>query len=180
MKTFKTVLILLILVFAFTNGYSQKDKDKVNCKCVKEKKDDFTGEITKSTSRLIYFNNAVLGFRKAGEKYFVDFYIKIRGEKNAPLKEGEELQLKLENGEILTFKATKDNAPTTKVNTTSTSVDVYSTFNAEYSCTKDDLTKLGNSPATNLKVTIANESFPLKLGKGEGSSLQKDAYCITQ
>lgn len=176
----RTFLLLLILGLAYTNGYSQKDKNKINCKYVKEKTDEFTGEITKSTARLIYFNNAVIGFRKAGDKYFVDFYIKFTGEKNASLKEGEELQLKLESGDILTFKSTKEVAPTTKVNTTTTSVEVYSTYSAEYTCTYEDLIKISNSPATNLKITVANEAFPLKIGKTEGTGLQKDAYCITQ
>jgi hypothetical protein len=176
----RTLLLLLILSFIITNGFAQKEKEKYNCKYVKEKKDDFTGEITKTTSRFVYFNNASITFRKATDKYFVDFSIKFAGEKNVPLKEGEELQLKLENGEILTFKSIKDVSPTTTVGNTSTTVYVYSIYNAVYSCTVEDLTKLSNSPATNLKVTLANEAFPVKLGKGEGSGLQKDAYCITQ
>jgi hypothetical protein len=174
----KALLTLLVLGFIFTNVSAQKEKDKFNCKSVKEKKDDFTGEITKTTSQIINFGNAIVGFKKAGEKYLVTFYVKFAGEKNAPLKEGEELQLKLESGEILTFKSIKDVAPTTTVSNSSTTVYVYSIYNAEYSCTVEDLQKLSNSPATNLKVTLANEAFPLKLIKMEGIGLQKDAYCI--
>lgn len=176
----RTLVLLLILGLSYTSGYSQIDKSKINCKSVKEKKDEFTGEMTKFTGRLIFFNNAALGFRKSGDKYFVDFSIKLNGEKNAPLKEGEELQLKLESGEVLTFKSTKEVAPTTQAYTGTNNVVVKSSYYGEYTCTFEDLAMVGNSPATNLKVTIANEVYVIKLGKSEGVGLQKDAYCISQ
>jgi hypothetical protein len=175
-----TLLLLLILGIACSNVYSQKDKGKINCKSVKEKKDEFTGAITKSTARMLYFGNAALAFVKSGDTYFIEFYIKLQGAKNAPLKEGEELQLKLESGDVLTFKSKKEVAPTTAVSSSTTSAYVYSAFTSDYTCTYDDLVKISNSLVTNLKVTIANEPFALKLGKGEGANLQKDAYCIIQ
>ncbi|MEI6124104.1 MAG: hypothetical protein WCQ95_10820 [Bacteroidota bacterium] len=176
----KLFVFLLITLGFLSNAYAQKDNKEIKCKGLTEKKDEFTGQITKSNSTTLCFGAMVIGFRTSGDKYIVDFYIKINGKKDGSLMIGEPLLLKLENGEVVTFKSSKEVAPTGNVSSSSSTTYIVTTYVTEYACTKDDLVKIGNSMPTNLKVTVSGEEYPYKVGKMEGGIILKNAYCITQ
>lgn len=180
MKTQKIILLTFLVILAISNnGFCQKEK-KIKCKYDIDKVDEFSGEAVKEIFISYFIGPTVLGFRKTGSNFFIDFKVRWNGNKTEPVKKNAELLFKLNNGEVLTVLCSKIATPNNRIQSTSYSASVCSDYSIEYACTKDDLLKLVNAPPTALKLDLAGDPIQLTFNSKEQKKISEVVYCITQ
>jgi len=180
MKTQKIFLLAFLAILAISNnGFCQKEK-KIKCKYDIDKVDEFSGEAVKETFLSYYMGAAVLGFRKTGSNYFIDFKVRWNGNKTEPVKKGDELMFKLNNGEVLKVLCSKNASPNNKIQATSYSASVCTDYAIEYSCTKEELQNLVNAPPTAIKLDLTGDAVQFTFNSREQKKISEVAYCITQ
>jgi hypothetical protein len=106
MKAFALLLLCLTTTFFYAHGQ--------DCKYTFDKKDDFTGEYTRSIVNRIDNQYFTWTSTKKGDKYFIDIAYYYNGEIHEPMTTSDSLQIKLANGTILTLLPVRDVQPVTK------------------------------------------------------------------
>ena len=170
----KILLLGILFIFTASQAYSQK------CKYDYQKKDPITGEETKgSTFRVVRKNGFWwdLKLNKTGNQYNVGIYAIIGGAINEAIVPKSEINLKLEDGSIITIYANEEyRASLRPVGT----VGVVSDFNAVYNISEADMQKLASSPLEYVKMELGTRTYDESLKAKQGKAFQRMAQCMLE
>lgn len=165
------------LLFAVAISLAAPLAASAQCKGVKEEVDPFTKKSMKSFNQKIgpFTWNWQLILQKKSEKLHLGMQIVVSGKINDPLAKGDIIYIKLANDEIVELKCTEDYNPRFAA---SEGVIWTSYFPLELT-DKETITKLSNSPITDIKVTLASTEVLLpKISKRQTSRIMDGASCM--
>lgn len=113
MKRILSILLTTAFV-AVVSPDAKAKKEKDPCRSVKESKDAFTNEVTKTANLYINGGDGNWNFvlEKVGEKYFIGVNIHIYSLNQAPISAGEKIIIKLQNEKLIELELDKDCMPT--------------------------------------------------------------------
>ncbi len=169
-KIVKITLILGLIIF-FTTAYAQK------CKYDYEKNDEFTG--AKSKGNTTKLSNAwLIGLNKVDDTYNLGVFIRLDGEKNLYLEQGDSIMFKFSNGNFVTFYAKVRSAPESQVITSLTAAAIITTYRAVYDIPVDKMNLLKNNAVTHIRMNIGNLVYQEELKEKTTKIFQQNADCI--
>jgi len=172
MKKITKILSLGILfLFAFSLQLSAQQ-----CKYNYDKKDPLTGEDTKGIrfSLKIFWS---IGFNKNGNTYSLFMEHCNRGVLVEPLYKGDQLIIKLLNGEIITLSAPEDIAPSIRY---LWAAGDHTFYTGEYGLDVVTLQKIIDNPPTYIRINIGKKFFDQEILEKERKQIVKAAKCILQ
>ncbi|MDR2914857.1 MAG: hypothetical protein LBV74_08520 [Tannerella sp.] len=171
----KNIIIGLSLTFMVMAFQVSAQK----CKYDYEKTDEFTGE--KSKGNTMQLNNWwYLGFNKVGEKYNLGLYMRLNGEKNLYLEQGDSIIFKFSDGSFLTLYARERYAPESQVVVALSTAGVINIYRAVYDIPSEKMEILKNNTVTHVKVNISHLVYQKELKEKTGEKFRKNAVCIIE
>ena len=183
MKANKFVMILVILMLgSLLNVYSQKEPKKLKCKYDVEKKDEFTGADYKSVKiRMTVKQNLTLmmynfEFFKNGTDYTLQVNYPLMGNIRDIIPKGEEMLIKLANGEMLKLYVAAETVPAVQISGES----IYTTYMIKFPIAVDDITKMSTSYPTNYKFAIGSLNVQNVIEEKDGEKLSNVCKCLLQ
>jgi len=179
MKAQKVIILTLLVMLTFTNnGICQKKQKKIKCRLDVDKVDAFSGDTIKDKYLRYIWRGAVLGFSRVGKNYIIHLNVSKVGDKKESVNQGDELFLKLNNGEMLTLKCGKEAKPDSRIEADQYSAEVYTYYRIEFPVSQEDLLNLINSPPIALKMNIAGEEKSLTFKEDDQKDVSDAVYCI--
>lgn len=151
MKIIVTIICFMILIAP--SAFSQK------CKYDIDKKDEFTGEVTKVIETEIVDDLVKISVMQKGEEFTLNILCYLGGENESVMAKDSEILVKLENGKIITLKLANDVKPNTTVaylgpGKTPNVVTYYLT---SFEVDKNELETLSLSPITTIRIHIERD-----------------------
>ena len=174
MKKYIKIILLAIITLSYSNIYAQK------CKYAYDKKDPFTGEISKGVSSPIAGGWWLLGMTKLGDNYNIEISLRVQGDMNTDIMKGDPIMFKLENDKVLTVYANEQYSPNSNVTVVVDKPSIYSVYQARYTISKDDLKLLADSAVTYIKMNISDGVYQREIKKKHAKKILRNAYCISQ
>lgn len=173
----RTYIRISAVVIAFltisTTLHAQK------CKYDYEKKDEFTGEVSKGLTIKIT-NWLYIGLNRTGETYYLGAAIIINGELNYYVEKGDSLSFKLSNGETLTLYTQDVSAPISQVVQGFNTAYVVTKFDLKYDLSKEQLQKLSTYDVTYMRLYAGSNKYDDETFPKTAAKIKNGSICILQ
>ena len=177
MKKITKILCLGILfLFAFSWQLSAQ-----KCKYDYDRADPITGEASKGNTCTIQtygmgFPIWQVGFNKMGDSYFIGNMYRLVGNVREVIQKGDQMFIKLSNGELITLVAQDDFLPIAKA----TQSGVYTEYLSKYAIDAATLQKIADNQPTFIRMNIESKTYEKEISSGDGKKMAQAAKCILQ
>ncbi len=169
MKNLLTAAVLLLSVFTVQ---AQK-----KCKYNIDKVDQFTGKELKVIDFKIGYSWRIY-FKKVNQEFQISLKAEKLGDMNHIVVKGDSLIFALEGEKPLVIYTNKEATPISKVESKDSNPHVVTTYNLDYSCTKEEFETLSNYVVTGIKLFIGNEDDTIYLPKSHKKKIQHSVTCL--
>jgi hypothetical protein len=172
MKKVTKILSLGILFLFVSTLHLSAQK----CKFDYNKTDPFSGEATKGISfnikpKELYFG--IMGFSKAGNIYHFELInTTFQGDLRIIIQKGDQILLKLSNGEMITLISKDEIKPNALIFTTQ--------YKGLYDIDAESLQKIAENPPTFIRIHIGSKVYNEEFSSGIGKKIAQAAACILQ
>ena len=165
-KAYPFLLIAFALCLVPSHLLAQK------CKYALDEKDAMTGAIVRRTTVKLkgYF---VLGFYRNADDHRVELEVRFTGERNFTVPEGNELQLKLGNGDMLTVLSAQTASPTSYVLGTQ----IMTNYALSYHCSVADMQRIASSGFSVVRVKLGDDTLTYEVKEKEVAETAAKAAC---
>lgn len=175
-KTTKILGLGILFLFVTTMSLSAQ-----KCKYDYNRTDPITGEATKGNTCTIQvygmgFPIWQIGLNKAGDSYYLGNLYRVVGNVREIVQKGDQIMIKLSNGEIVTLVAQDEFLPVAKTS----GGGVYTEYLAKYSIDATTLQKIADNQPTYIRMTISSKVYEKEISTKDGKSFAKHAACILQ
>ncbi len=160
-------LFLLFGMAAPTHVLAQK------CKYSYDEKDPMSGNTIRRTTVKLQ-GSFILHFYRNGDDHRVELNVRMAGERNFMVAEGNELQIKLADGRILSVPAAQAASPVSYVN----AGQVMTNYAISHRCSKEDLGAIAASGVTVLRVQLGDETITYEVKAKDTEESKEKAACL--
>lgn len=167
----KKALTLVLFVIASVCLPSELLAQK--CKYALDKADAMTGAKMRRTS-LKLERYLFISFYVNGDDYRVELNLSYVGERNFVVPEGNELMIKLTNGEIFNLASVGSASPTSYVAGTQVATD----YAISYRCSTADMKRIADAGIAVFRVTLGDETTTYEVKKNDIPETAQKAGCI--
>jgi hypothetical protein len=171
-QTTKTLTLGILFFFAFSMQLSAQ-----KCKYDYDKKDPFTGEMSKGNTFKIDNNNWIMGFNKIGDIYYARLELYCTGNVREFIQKGDPINFKLSNGEVVTIFAQDEVIPVAEA---IPGAGVRSIYTGKYSIDSVSLQKIAENPPTFVRMNIESKVYEKEISAKDGKKIVAAAVCILQ
>lgn len=142
-----------------------------------DEKDAFTNEQVRSGTGSIGGKlwHCTLTLKQVGTTYRWELQIKYAQHFREPMKKGEVVYCKLENGKVIKLVVDKDYDPMHET----TGAWVVTTFLPKGDVPPQDMTEFSQSPLAKIRVVVAGKNLEPGVSGKQGSRIQEVAKCLT-
>ena len=142
------------------------------CKYALDEKDAMTGAMVRRTEVKLegYYT---LSFYRNDQDHRVELYVRFVGERNFVVAEGNELQIKLGNGEMLTLLSAQAASPVSYV----AGEQIMTNYAISYHCTLADMQRIAASGVAVTRVKLGDETITYEVKKKVPETAAK-ATCL--
>jgi hypothetical protein len=116
----------------------------------------------------------IVSYYRSGDDFRVELNVRFVGERNFAVKVGNELQLKLSNGEILSFKAAQDATPLSYVGGTQ----VMTNYAITHYCSREQMEALAEHGFSVARSQIGDETITMEVKEKKVDDNAEDAACM--
>lgn len=171
MKTLITLFISSLFLFSGIEVNAQK------CKYSSEKKDPISGEVVlKSKHNLRAYYK--MTHMRTGDEYTLSLFLKMNNERNTICAVGNELSLKLKNGDVIIIKSKAPSSPQTYLSSRTTQV--LTNYTIEYTISKEQYLQIAKGGGiTFARNNVDGDEITLKFSKKDTEKSAEYARCIT-
>lgn len=163
----KTILVVVFIsIFSF-QMHSQK------CRYDFDKKDPMTEERVRR-KRFTLKSFLVLNLYRRGNDFRVEAEVALAGEQNYSVEKGEEILLKLADGELLSLKAADTANPVSYVQ----GYQVATNYAISYNITEDEMIKISKQGIAVVRLNLAEQEITVESSKREIRKTKEGAICI--
>ncbi len=171
MNILKAFIPLVVCTAVSVSAHAQK------CDLDVDKTDEYTKEHVKEGTNKVgpAMWHWKLTLKQSGSKYGWEMQIKWGKHFVDPIKKGDVLFCKLENGKVIQLVADNDYAPS---HVASDDGFIVTTYLPKGDLSADDMKALSESPVNGIRVMLAGQKFEPDISSKQGAAIQTTAKCI--
>ncbi|MBP6391697.1 MAG: hypothetical protein KA175_03200 [Flavobacteriales bacterium] len=168
MKQAHTLLLFVLVMCSIPTGLAAQ-----KCKYALDETDAMTGNKVRRTSVRLesYF---MISFYKNADDHRVELNVRFVGERNFEVPEGNELQIKLANGEIFTVLSAQSASPVSYVASTQVMTD----YALSYRCSVEDMKRIASVGVAVARVKLGDETITYEVKKNDVIETASKATCL--
>ena len=159
------------IAFAASTSYAQ------DCSFDVDKKDDFTGEHTRSVRHKIgaIYSNWVMLLEQKGAKYYMTVIHEETGKIDDIIPVGKKIFFKLENGTVIDMPLTDESVPVHSIRGNN----IMSTFTLKGEISKEGMQKISQSGISIIRLNIGGKDIDSPTATGKSANKVREyAQCM--